>query len=179
MDISDTKFFFSGTVPEGQLALQLEDLFNRARDMATTNHEMYYGVFDCLFRPVVVAGLTPPIPEFMDMFDEYASFLDAQQIPTMTLLEVAEWWLKRRGVQVLGVQWGQAGQLQFSVRALQPVEQVTIVLPSDFAEKRLRSLTDGQGNALDFRVELLDGRNFGVIVLPRIEQALQLMATFA
>ncbi|MBI3280201.1 MAG: hypothetical protein HYZ57_10205 [Acidobacteria bacterium] len=178
MDISDTKFFYSGTVPEGQLALQLDDLFTRARDMATSNHDLFYGVFDCLFHPVVVAGLTPPIAEFLDMFDEYASFLDAQQIPTMTLLEVAEWWVKRRAVQVLGLRWDQGGQLQFAVRALQPVDQLTLVLAADFAGKTLQNLSDAQGNPVDFRVEMLDGQNHGVIVLPRIEQTLQLVATF-
>jgi hypothetical protein len=180
MDIADSKFFFSGIVPEGQLALQLSDLFDRARDMASKNHDLYYGFFDCLFHPVVVAGLTPPIPEFMDEYAAFVQFLADQQIPSMNMAEFADWWTRRRSLQILGVQWDQArNTLGFTLHAALPVDNATIVMPAGFQGRQLAALTQEGGARVVYQTTVLDGQEYAMAVFPSVQGDTRLIATFS
>jgi hypothetical protein len=179
MDIADSKFFFSGVVPQGQLALQLDDLFYRARDMAVKNDAAYYGIFDSLFHPVVVAGLVDPIPEFMDRFEEFASFLNEQKIPTMNLLEVGQWWNLRRAIRISDIAWNNASRLEFVVSSPIPVTKPSIVLPARFQGKSLQSVQDQGGQGYEFNPLALDGQDCAMIVLPSTGDRVQFTANFA
>jgi hypothetical protein len=180
MDISDSKFFFSSLAPAGQLALQLDDLFFRARDMAKKNHDAYYGIFDSLFHPVVVAGLVEPIPEFMDEFEAFASFLNQEGIPSMTLVEVAEWWALRRGLRVGNINWNaNTSTLQFTLAATTPVNNATVVIPAQYQNKLLTAVQDQSGTAQNFTIDLLDGQNHGIVVFPAVIVPVQIAVTYA
>ncbi|MGH9629169.1 MAG: hypothetical protein ACRD7E_12670 [Bryobacteraceae bacterium] len=177
MDIADMSFFFSGLVPEGQLALDLDDLFSRARDMALKNDQKFYGIFDCLFHPVVVAGLVNPVPEFVGMYQEYVEFLAQQGIPAMTLSEAAAWWNVRRGLWIGSFDWKNSN-LGFTISAESAVEAPTIVLARQFRGQALQELQTEAGDGVELRDDLLDGKDYALAVLPQLEGSLRLRAVF-
>ncbi|MFK4719395.1 hypothetical protein [Bradyrhizobium niftali] len=180
MDIADGDFYFSQLVPnpETSMVLPLDDLFERAQQMVLRNHSAYYGFFDCLFHPVVVAGLTPPIPEFFDRVKKLAQFMTDKNIPSLSMKDVAVWWRARRKVQVRLRSWDRR-TLRFSAATSEPLDGVTLVLPQRANGMELQSVTDGNGGAIAINPAVLDGNNYGMVTLPRLDMNKDLAANYS
>ena len=179
MDIADGEFYFSGLSPDPRvkMVLPLDDLFERARRMARRNHRDFYGCFDCLFHPVVVAGLTPPIPEFMASYAAFAEFLANEGIPTMTFVELIDWWRARRGIRVLFRTWDRR-TLRFTLSGSGPIDGVTFVLPARFDGMALQSVTSAAGAPLAVHSAVLDGLDWGMVTLAQLSGSQDLAAAY-
>jgi hypothetical protein len=179
MDIADGAFYFSSLVPnpEETMVLPLDDLFERARGMARRNNSDFYGCFDCLFHPVVVAGLTPPIPEFMDRVEELAKFMTEENIPSLSLKEVAMWWRARRKIRILLQTWGRK-TLRFSAASSEPVDGATLVLPARSDGMPLQTVTDATGAALAVHPAVLDGADCAMVTVARLTGTTDFAATY-
>jgi hypothetical protein len=179
MDIADGEFYFSslGSNPNARMVLPLDDLFERARRMARRNHSDFYGCLDCLFHPVVVAGLTPPIPEFMDSYIAFAEFLANEGIPSMSFVELINWWRARRRIRVHFRTWDQSS-LRFSLSGSEPVDGVTLLLPARFDGMALQAVTGATGAPLAVRPAVLDGFDWGMVTLAQFSGSADLAAAY-
>jgi hypothetical protein len=177
MDVADSKFYFSGIAPPGLLAMTVEELMDRALDLAKKNDEVLYGVLDCSFHPVVVAGLVPPIGPFFDALVAHAERLSKEGIASMTLEQIASWWRLRRGVTIADVRMSRAGRLEFAVHAAEEIVKVTIALPAEWAEASLASVS-AAGEPLAWTSQIIDSANVAMIVLPRLSGRIELSARY-
>ena len=164
MDVADAMFYFGGLAPPGGLAMTVDELLDRARRLALTNDEALYGVLDCSFHPVVACGGVPPIQPFVDAVAAHAAFLSKAGIPSMTLEEVAAWWRLRRGLRIVDVATPGPGRLDFAVEAESDVTAASIVVPAEWAGRRLVEIS-AAGRSLAWSPHLLDGAEVALVVL--------------
>jgi hypothetical protein len=116
----------------------------------------------------------------LDQFEAFARFLADEKIPSMNMIEFADWWNRRGALQILGIQWDQnAGQLRFTILAGVPVDNATVILPNNFQGQFLRSLSVAGGASVDSQTTLLDGQEYAMAVLPRIQGRTNLIAAFS
>lgn len=164
MDVADAKLYFEGLAAPGQLAMTIDEVMARARELATRNDEVFHGVVDCSFHPSVVAGLVPPIAPFLDALAAHAAFLTQAGIPSLTLEQIAAWWRLRRGLAIVSVTTPGPGRLDFAIEAEAPVEAPTIVLPAQWAGRALAEIRAVDG-ALPWTPHLIDGAPVALVVL--------------
>ena len=164
MDVADAQFYFDGLAPPGHLVMSVDDLMDRARSLVRRNDEALYGVLDCSFHPVVVAGGVPPIQPFVEAVADYAAFLSGAGIASMTLEEVAAWWRLRRGLRIVDVATPRAGRLDFAIEAESAVASASILVPAAWAGRRLSKISTA-GKELAWSPRVLDGEEVAIAVL--------------
>lgn len=177
MDVADAQFYFDGLAPPGHLSMSVDDIFERARKLALTNDEALYGVLDCSFHPVVVAGGVPPIQPFIAAVTDYAAFLSEAGIASMTLEEVAAWWRIRRGLRIVDVTPRGPGRLGFAIEAESSVASASILVPVEWAGRRLAAIS-AAGKALSWSSHVLDGVESALVVLDAAAGRTELLARY-
>jgi hypothetical protein len=177
MDVADATFYFDGLAPPGGLVMSMDELLDRARRLALTNDEALYGVLDCSFHPVVVAGGVPPIPPFVDAVADHAAFLSKAGIASMSLEEVAAWWRLRRGLRIVDVTTPGVGRVDFALEAELEVASASILVPTEWAGQRLVEVS-AAGKELVWSPHLLDGAQAALVVLDAAAGRTELSARY-
>lgn len=190
MDIGDCGMFFEQLADSNYapLALNIQDLFQRARKMSMDNMNGYYGILDMIFHPVVVAGLAEvwnevtrevvTIPAFFGELEEFYKFLAAQNVPVFNLVEAAQWWRGRGAMGIGDVQWGENGLLSFQANGV--VDGTTVLLQQQYNGKTLQSAKIAStGSNLALRQEVIDNIPIAMIALPKTDGPCSVEATYS
>lgn len=177
MDVADAKLYFSGLASPGLPTMTIDQLFERARNLALRNDDAFYGVLDASFHPAVVSGLVPPIPAFLPALAEHAKFLSKQGIASMTLAEIAAWWRARRGIRIVDIRSSDDGSLTFALEADEPVPWPTVVIPAEHGGRPLAKIT-ANGAAIGWTPQVIDGAKAAFVVLAEARGRTELAARF-
>jgi hypothetical protein len=113
----------------------------------------------------------------MASYAAFAEFLANEGIPTMTFVELIDWWRARRGIRVLFRTWDRR-TLRFTLSGSGPIDGVTFVLPARFDGMALQSVTSAAGAPLAVHSAVLDGLDWGMVTLAQLSGSQDLAAAY-